>query len=80
MMPDSHIAENVASDFELDELVGMIGNCYGRRVLSPPSQLRGAVGIGWGCRTGKSLTSSSDISPNIAGSTPAGAAMVMSGW
>jgi hypothetical protein len=35
--------ENARSEFELDELVGLIGNAYVRRGLSPPSQLHGAV-------------------------------------
>ncbi len=43
MKPDASNAENAKSDFELDELVGLIGNAYVRRGLSPPSQLRAAV-------------------------------------
>jgi hypothetical protein len=40
MTPDE---TNAKSEFELTELVGLIGNAYVRRGLSPPSQLRDAV-------------------------------------
>jgi hypothetical protein len=43
MMPDDHDTEKATSEFERDELVGLIGNCYVRNGLSPPTQLRGAV-------------------------------------
>lgn len=42
MMPDPN-EYSAPSDLELDELVGMIGNRYGRERLSPPSQVCGAV-------------------------------------
>jgi hypothetical protein len=44
VMPDEHAAEIGTSDYERDELVGLVGNAYVRRGLSPPSQLHGAVG------------------------------------
>jgi ferredoxin-NADP reductase len=43
MMPDEHAAENATSEFERDELVGLVGNAFIRQGLSPPSQLHSAA-------------------------------------
>jgi hypothetical protein len=43
MMSDGHDAGYAKRDFELTELVGLIGNAYVRQGLSPPTQLHGAV-------------------------------------
>jgi hypothetical protein len=42
-MDDNHDTDDAGSQFERAELVGLIGNAYVRRGLSPPSQLYGAV-------------------------------------
>ena len=41
--PDDHNAENAKSDYELDQLVGPVGNLYTRKGLSPPFFLRDAA-------------------------------------
>jgi hypothetical protein len=43
MMPDANNIENATSDFELDELVGLLGAIYIKEGLSPPFALREAV-------------------------------------
>src|SRR5262245_29579683 len=48
-------AETAKGDFDLGELVGLIGNAYVRRGLSPPSQLHGAVRHWLGLTNGEIL-------------------------